>query len=191
MIKVFAKPIALFQANPNTVYVPTNPVNCTNLSAGAISYNWNFGDGSTSTETNPSHLYQNPGEYQIYLIATNVGGCVDTFNLPSKIIAELESTIDIPNAFSPNPNGGNGGTFGSNDTNNDVFHPVIKGLDKYELNIFSRWGELLFVSKDITIGWDGYYKGKLCTQDVYVWKIIATTLDGKKINKTGDVLLLR
>jgi gliding motility-associated-like protein len=191
VIKVFAKPIALFQANPNTVYVPSNPVNCTNLSAGAISYNWNFGDGSTSTETNPSHLYQNPGEYQIYLIATNVGGCVDTFNLPSKIIAELESTIEIPNAFSPNPNGGNGGTFGSNDTNNDVFHPVIKGLDKYELNIFSRWGELLFVSKDIAIGWDGYYKGKLCTQDVYVWKIIATTLDGKKINKTGDVLLLR
>lgn len=191
IIKVFAKPIALFQANPNLVFVPTSPVVCTNLSSGAVSYYWDFGDGNNSTETSPSHSYQDPGEYQIFLIATNNRGCVDTFNLPSKIVAELESSVDIPNAFSPNPNGGNGGAFGSTDVNNDVFHPVLKGVDKYELNIFSRWGELLFVSKDITIGWDGYYKGKLCTQDVYVWKISATTLDGKKIAKTGDLLLLR
>ncbi len=191
IIKVFAKPIALFQANPNLVYIPTNPVTCTNLSSGAVSYYWNFGDGNTSTEINPSHIYQDVGEYQIYLVAKNTNGCLDTFNLPSKIIAELESTIEIPNAFSPNPNGGNGGSFSSSDVNNDVFHPVLKGIDKYELNIFSRWGELLFVSKDITIGWDGYYKGKLCTQDIYIWKINATSLDGKKIAKTGDLLLLR
>jgi gliding motility-associated-like protein len=190
-IKVFAKPIALFQANPNLVYVPSNPVTCTNLSSGAISYFWDFGDGNTSVETSPSYTYQDPGEYQIFLVAKNIHGCLDTFNLPSKIIAELESSVEIPNAFSPNPNGGNGGTFGLTDTNNDVFHPVLKGIDKYELNVFSRWGELLFVSKDINIGWDGYYKGKLCTQDVYIWKITATTLDGKKIAKTGDLLLLR
>jgi gliding motility-associated-like protein len=191
VIKVFAKPVALFQANPNTVFIPSNPVNCVNLSTGAISYYWNFGDFTNSTDLNPSHLYLNAGSYQISLIATNVHGCKDTFELPSKIIALLESDIEIPNAFSPNPNGANGGTFGPNDMNNDVFHPVLKGIEKYELNIFSRWGELLFVSKDVNIGWDGYYKGKLCTSDVYVWKIIANTIDGKKINKAGDVFLLR
>lgn len=191
VIKVFAKPIAVFQANPNLVFVPSGVVNCINLSSGAVNYNWNFGDGNTSNQTNPSHSYQEAGEYQIFLVASNIHGCVDTFNLPSKIIAELESGIEVPNAFSPNPSGGNGGTYNSNDMNNDVFRPVIKGVDKYELNIFSRWGELLFVSEDIKIGWDGYYKGKLCTQDVYVWKIIATTTDGKKLNKTGDLLLLR
>jgi hypothetical protein len=47
------------------------------------------------------------------------------------------------------------------------------------------------VSKDVTIGWDGYYKGKLCLQDVYVWKILATTFEGDEIKKTGDLLLLR
>jgi gliding motility-associated-like protein len=191
VISVFAKPIALFQANPTLVYVPTNPVTFSNLSSGAVNYFWNFGDGNSSTETNPIYTYQDPGEYQVYLVAENTHGCRDTFDLPNKIIAEIESSIDIPNAFSPNPNGGNGGAYDVKDLNNDVFHPVIKGIDKYELNIFSRWGELLFVSKDINIGWDGYYKGKLCTQDVYVWKINATTVDGKKINKTGDVLLLR
>ena len=99
--------------------------------------------------------------------------------------------VKTPLNSHPNPNGGNGGVFGVNDLTNDVFHPVLKGIEKYELNIFSRWGELLFVSKDVNIGWDGYYKGKLCTSDVYVWKIIATTIDAKKINKSGDVLLLR
>jgi gliding motility-associated-like protein len=191
VIKVFAKPIAVFQANPNTVFVPIDPVVCINLSSGATNYSWNFGDNTNSTEINPSHLYMNGGEYQIDLIAINAKGCRDTFRLPSKITAILESDVDVPNAFSPNPTGGNGGTFGVNDVNNDVFHPVMRGIDKYELNIFSRWGELLFVSKDVNIGWDGYYKGKLCTQDVYVWKIIATTIDSKKINKTGDLLLLR
>lgn len=191
VIKVFARPIALFQANPTLAYVPSTPVNFINLSSGAVSYFWDFGDNTFSSATNPTHNYQEAGEYQTYLIAINSAGCVDTFYLPAKIVAELESDIDIPNAFSPNPNSGNGGSFNPNDVNNDVFHPVMKGIDKYELNIFSRWGELLFVSKDINIGWDGYYKGKLCTQDVYVWKITATTLDGKKINKTGDLLLLR
>jgi gliding motility-associated-like protein len=156
-----------------------------------VSYYWNFGDGGTSTATNPTYLYQQPGEYQIYLVATNAHGCKDTFDLPSKIIAQLESSVNVPNAFTPNPNGGNGGAFNSNDMNNDVFHPVLSGIDKYELDIFSRWGELLFVSKDVNVGWDGYYKGRLCTQDVYIWKIIATTLDGKKVNKAGDVLLLK
>lgn len=191
VITVYARPIALFQANPNTVFVPTSPVNCINLSSGAVGYLWDFGDGQTSNENDPSHIYQNAGEYQIYLVATNLHGCKDTFNLPSKIIAVLESEVEVPNAFTPNPNGGNGGTFSSTDLNNDVFHPVLRGIDKYEMSIYSRWGELLFVSKDITIGWDGYYKGKLCTQDVYVWRIEATTIDGKKISKTGDVLLLR
>ena len=171
--------------------MPNTPVKCFNQSTGAISYLWNFGDNTSATDKDPSHLYQNVGEYQIYLVAINAKGCMDTFNLPTKIQALIESDVDVPNAFSPNQAGGNGGTYGVNDLNNDVFHPVLKGYDKYELNIFSRWGELLFVSKDLNIGWDGYYKGKLCTQDVYVWKIIATSIDGKKINKTGDLLLLK
>ena len=50
---------------------------------------------------------------------------------------------------------------------------------------------LLFVSDDINIGWDGYYKGTLCDEDIYIWNIKATTLDGRKLNKTGDVFLFK
>lgn len=193
LIKVFPKPVALFVADPLIVFVPTTPTNMFNKSTGAVSYFWNFGDNSgTSTETNPSYTYQTPGEYQITLVATNAQGCKDTFNLASKILALNESDIQIPNAFTPNPNGSSGsGVFDPLDKSNDIFHPVVRGAQKYEMSIYSRWGELLFNTKDVNVGWDGYYKGKLCTQDVYVFKVTATMLDGKTFNKVGDVLLLK
>lgn len=192
VITVFSKPNAYFTVNPSNVFIPNNPVNFTNQSsADANSFFWQFGDNQTSTLSDPVYYYQTVGMYQPILIVSNNHGCKDTFMLQTLINANLDSEIDVPNAFSPNPNGGNGGIFSNSDNNNDVFHPVIRGVDKYELNIFSRWGELLFVSKDLNVGWDGYYKGKLCTQDVYIWKIKATTVDNKKIDKTGDLLLLR
>ncbi|MGZ3884545.1 MAG: PKD domain-containing protein, partial [Bacteroidia bacterium] len=191
LIKVFAKPVALFQMNPTTVFIPEEPTACLNLSTGNATNYWTFGDGGTSTETNPSHTYTSAGEFQVVLIVTNTKGCKDTFSLPDKIIALEESSIQIPNAFTPNPTGSNGGAYEAGDLSNDVFHPVIKGLEKYEMTIYSRWGELLFETKDLKIGWDGYYKGKMCTQDVYVYKINATTLDGKVFKRTGDVLLLK
>lgn len=193
LIKVFPKPVALFVADPLLVFVPTTPTNMFNKSSGAVSYVWDFGDGSaSSSDVNPTHTYQSPGEYQITLIATNLQGCKDTFNLGSKILALSESDIQIPNAFTPNPNSGSGsGIYDPLDKSNDIFHPVVRGASKYELSIYSRWGELLFNTKDVNVGWDGYYKGKLCTQDVYVYKITASMLDGKTFNKVGDVLLLK
>lgn len=192
-IKVFPKPNALFTASPTTVFIPNEPVNCSNVSnSNAVNF-WQFGDGATSNAVNPSHEYVAEGEYQITLIITSDKGCKDTFSLAGKIIVLEESSVQVPNAFTPNLLGSNGGAYNKDDLNNDVFHPVIKGVDKsrYEFSIYSRWGELLFDTKETNIGWDGYYKGKLCTQDVYVWKIKAITLDGKIINKTGDVLLLK
>ncbi len=97
----------------------------------------------------------------------------------------------VPNAFTPNQNGSPGSLYDPNDLSNDIFHPNVQGAETYQLSIFSRWGELLFETKNPQEGWDGYYKGKICTQDVYVWKVKATFLDGKVLTKTGDVLLLR
>ncbi len=190
-IKVFPKPIAVFQANPLTVFVPNQPTQCTNLSSGAVQYNWKFGDGGTSTTYSPEHIYTVAGEYQITLICTSIHGCKDTFALPEKIIAVEETFVQVPNAFTPNVNGSGGSIYGKTDLSNDIFHPQIRGTNKYLMSIFSRWGELLFETKNPDEGWDGYYKGKLCTQDVYVWKITATFIDGKSYNKAGDVLLMR
>lgn len=194
-ITVYPQPVANFQVSPTTVNIPDDPIHCTNLSTGNIASNyWTFGDGTgTSTQTNPDYDYTAEGEYVVTLIVTSDKGCKDTFELPTKIIVREEASIEIPNAFTPNLLGSPGSTYNSGDLNNDIFHPVVKGVDKsnYELSIYSRWGELLFLTKETTEGWDGYYKGKLCTQDVYVWKLKAVTLDGKIINRNGDVLLLK
>jgi gliding motility-associated-like protein len=90
----------------------------------------------------------------------------------------------IPNAFTPNRDG-----------LNDTFMPVPGcELTFYQLNIFDRWGELLFVSHDVTEGWDGVYKGNLCPADAYVYKIVYRTEEasdtGLDIVKTGVVTIL-
>jgi len=57
--------------------------------------------------------------------------------------------------------------------------------------VFNRWGELLFETHDVRIGWDGYFKGQLCPQDVYVWKVKYRSLTGQGFEKMGDVTLYR
>jgi large repetitive protein len=187
-ITVYPQPIAAFSTNTTTVDLPYDEVVCTNQSAGALSYIWNFGDGVTSTQTNPpSHLYPTIGTWTISLVAFNQFGCTDTaFN---NIIAT--SDIVFPNAFTPNTSGSNGGTFSYEDLDNDVFYPFTSGVNDYHLMIFNRWGELIFESFELQIGWDGYYRDVICPQDVYVWKAEVSFIDGRKFNETGNVTLLR
>jgi gliding motility-associated-like protein len=69
--------------------------------------------------------------------------------------------------------------------------PITEGVVEFNMLIFNRWGELLFESKRIEDGWDGYYRGKLCKQDVYVYKIYVKYLDGETTTRIGDVTLMR
>jgi len=186
-IYVFEKPIANFVTNKEIYYIPNDPVICTNLSTGAISYYWNFGDGTTSTNANPIHRYNQFGTFTITMIATNTYQCTDT------VFREVKVSGDIvfPNAFTPDPSGPNGGYYSNNDYSNHVFFPVAKGVSEFKMQIFNRWGELVFETNDINIGWDGYYKGRLCEQGVYVYQAKATFIDGRIVEKKGDVLLIR
>lgn len=192
-IRVFKSPRASFFANKDEVFIPNDPVVFSNTSFDADSYLWDFGDGSTTTEESPSYFYQTEGEFEVFLVAVSNFGCSDTFYLPNKVFAQLEGKIKVPNAFTPNPNGPNSGRINpaSRADLNDVFYAKMNGVSQYEMNIFNKWGELLFVTNDINIGWNGYYRGELCQQDVYVWKINAEFADGRKIVKVGDLMLLR
>jgi len=80
-------------------------MNATNMSVGATSYVWDFGDGKKSAAINPLHLYAEPGSYNIQLIALNPCGN-DTLH-KNLIITSLE-TSEAGFAFSlyPNPNEG-------------------------------------------------------------------------------------
>ncbi len=185
-VNVYPKPKALFTYNPNPVYT-LEPANFSNQSSGAISYSWNFGDGNHSNAVNPKHVYRSAETFNVSLTATSDLGCKDTYEL------ELLATgkLLVPNVFTPNPNGPNGGRYDKQSFDNSIFFPFADGVEVFSMQIFNRWGELIFETKDIKIGWDGYYRNQLCKQDVYVWKIAALFNDDRLINQVGDITLLR
>lgn len=180
-------PIAAFSVNATSFELPFEAVMCTNQSVGAVTYNWDFGDGTTSTLVDPQHLYTSIGTYQIQLIAITQFGCPDTtYNT-------IITTADVvfPNAFTPNADAGSGGAYSLYSISNDVFFPYTAGVVDFNFEIFNRWGEQVFESLDINKGWDGYYKGNICEQGVYAWKAYIRLNNGKEFFKSGDVTLLR
>ena len=195
IIEVFAKPSAQFETKPKLVYLPGGILYTKNNSFNASRYAWNFGDGGTSDEFEPQYSYQAVGAYTISLIAFSVNNCSDTTTVNNAVTTQNGGQILVPNAFSPNVSGastgGTPGSGGSSDGKNDIFLPIMRGVTQFEMLVFNRWGELLFESSDAQSGWDGYYNGKLCAQDVYVYKITALYENGERIVRTGDINLIR
>ena len=76
-ITVTPKPTASFSANIHSACPGTTPISFTNSSSGATSYLWDFGDGNTSNQVNPTHTYVQSGRMTVTLIATNSLGCQD------------------------------------------------------------------------------------------------------------------
>jgi len=102
-----------------------------------------------------------------------------------------QHTIQFPNAFTPNSNGPTNGYYTPGIPNNDVFHPVYKGVVEYHLSIFNRRGELIFESNEINTGWDGYINDRLAAQGVYVWKARGRYSNGDNFEKFGNVMLIK
>ncbi len=162
-ISVFDRPTANFSLDKYLIEQPNNTILTFNKSTNANSYLWNFGDGSgVSKEKNPIHSYQNiSGSLDVMLIAKNSHNCSDTMLQRVRILEEL--IFYVPNTFTPD-----GNEF------NNVFNPVFySGYDPYHYTmlIFDRWGEVIFETHIVKIGWDGTYHDKICPDGTYVWKI--------------------
>ena len=203
-IEVFDVPTALFEMRPNPLYVPDTELQTFNQSSRASQYHWDFDDGYTSEEFQPRHLYQLEGKYMITLIAGYDNGNKDVDGdgiLDGNVICydtvrnELEARdggfIKLPNAFTPSINGSTGGVSGSG-TFNDVFLPIARGVEEFSMQIFDRWGNLIFETQDRNVGWDGYDRNKrLMPAGVYVYKLILRLSNGQRTTKVGDVTLIR
>lgn len=111
-----------------------------------------------------------------YLTVANEEGCL-AFD---SIKISYEGSIYVPNSFSPDGDG-----------LNDVFSAYGEGIVNFEMNIFNRWGELVFNAKNILNGWNGNYKGALAKNDVYVWKIKYKDILGESRTLYGTVTLLK
>ena len=191
-IIVFDQPEASFLIVNRQVYIPEEEAIFVNTSTSANTYQWNFGDGGTSTESDPKYVYTEEGIYDILLEVWSVNNCYDSTLVKAGVEVLESGTTQFPNAFTPNLDGPSGGYYNPNDFTNDVFFPIgAEGIDEYHLEIFNKWGILVFESKDVNIGWDGYYNGNLLNEGVYVWKVSGTLNNGKPFKEVGTVLLLR
>src|SRR5690606_26046673 len=128
-------------------------------------YLWAFGDGTTSPETNPLHLYKKTGSYQVCLQAKNRYGCVD--KKCRTVEAEIYPAIGVPTGFSPNGDG-----------SNDILFVKGAAVETLNFKVYNRWGELVFETDDIKKGWDGTFKGKPQEMDAYAWTLSGTFVDG-------------
>jgi gliding motility-associated-like protein len=189
LVYVLTTPQADFGANPLTTTTQNPTITFSNTSDFANIYSWKFGDGDTSSLFAPVHTYEDSGTYNVWLIAENNNGCIDSTQLKVRIDPYFD--IVIPNAFSPNPDFSSGGAYDPLALNNDVFFPHTTGVASYHLMIFNRWGELIFESFDHAKGWDGYYKGEMAQQEVYVWELEISWINGQKLKKVGDLTLFR
>jgi gliding motility-associated-like protein len=119
-----------------------------------------------------------PGSYTIVAQFSN-GLCISENQLDVVVEGCPETTLYIPNTFTPN-----------NDNDNEVFGAYGLNIKDFNMLIFNRWGEQIFTSNTIDNRWNGYYNGKLCQEDVYVYKISYRGGDDKLNVIYGRVLLL-
>ncbi|MBS3770813.1 MAG: PKD domain-containing protein [Bacteroidales bacterium] len=190
-VRVYKRPEIDFDVDPKVVMLPDQKMNCYNFTEYAETYKWQFGDGSTSTEEKPVYQYEELGEYTVTLTAWSDHGCASTDSLPNVVEVRGKGQIEFPNAFTPSESGPSDGYYDPEATNNEIFHPVYEGVEEYTLEIFNKWGERIFISRDVDKGWDGYYNGEIMQQDVYIWKAEGQFYNGQSFEKMGDVTLIR
>jgi gliding motility-associated-like protein len=143
---------------------------------GFASYLWQ--DGSAGRY----YTAINTGTYRVTVADSH--GCSGSDSVQLK---NCDSTLFVPDAFSPN-----------NDGVNDVFKVVSSGdnLPGFSMQIFDRWGALVFESTDINKGWNGQIQNRLAPSDTYVWIITyqqfsLTSANGSTKRKHGTVVLIR
>ena len=106
------------------------------------------------------------------------------------MIVEGRGSITFPNAITVYPDHPADENYNPNDPDPRIFRPVAEGIEKYRLEIYNRWGELIFVSEDVNRGWNGFINDSPAKQDVYVWRVTATFTNGKPFVRAGDLTLL-
>ena len=192
IIRVHPTPKAMFEAYPREARNLKQLIKFLNNSINGDTYLWDFGDGETSEDENPSHTYSEPGIFTVKLIVWSEHDCPDTL-VREKLISVLEGggSTEFPNAFRWNESGPSGGNWGENAIDNTIFHPHMENAIDLHMIIYTRWGEKIWETNEIYTGWDGYLKsGELVPPGVYIYKAWVTYSDGHQELLTGDVTFL-
>lgn len=152
--------------------------------ATIVSAIWDISNGSTFNTDQFSTTFLAAGTYDVFVLAEADDGCIYSEELLLEIsscIPEDICGLDFPNAFSPNEDGFN-----------DEFRAYFECLPlDFDLQIFSRWGELVFETDDPSGFWNGRFKNEPLGVGVYVWVAEYSNSVGETVQIYGDVMLLR
>jgi gliding motility-associated-like protein len=175
-ITVNPSPLAAFSCTTLPLAVGQT-ITFTDSSTGATIWNWNFGDGNSSTLQNPSHSYSQWGQYTVTLIVSNSFGCYDTTTCDIR----MEEEIFVPNVFTPNSDG-----------NNDLFVVQNTGMAEYSIIIYDRWGIKMFETTAPNQHWDGKgQNGTDAPDGTYYYVVKARTYTDKEYIFKGFLTLFR
>lgn len=148
-----------------------------NTTPNSVSWYWDLGNGTTSTDEDPTTFYSDIGEYTIMLVAVDNIGCIDT----TYRTIMVGSVLYIPNTFTPDGN-----------RHNNEFFASSFNIQILSFEIYNRWGELIYFSEnDNRFLWDGTYKGKPCPDGTYTYRIKYKKPNSDELITTGHVNLLR
>lgn len=175
-------PVSNFDPDPVETVLEEPEINFLNnsTSSGTLTYFWDFGDNiNTSTEESPTNIYSAVGKYFVKLLVTTVdGGCES--EMEKEVTIHPDFAVYAPTAFTPNGDGVN-----------DVFELKGVGVNSFQLQIYSRWGELIFETRDITDHWDGTYNGEPVPTGNYVYNISYTSMISREYSRHGSVVVVR
>ena len=122
-----------------------------------------------------------PGDYPVSLFVANAEGCTDSIQGTVSIVNDV--VLYAPNTFTPDA-----------DEHNQTWEFYLSGVDPYDfkVQIFNRWGELIWESRDLSASWDGTYNGKIVATGMYTWSMdCVNLLDNEHINYFGHINVLR
>ena len=161
-------------------YSINDPIQFTNNATGDyVSMIWDFGDGTFSSELNPLHTFNIPKDYVVTQTVNYPFGCVYVQKIT--LIIGKGYVLVIPTAFTPN-----------NDTVNDTFRPVTKGLKNIRLDIYDTWGSMIYSeSGDVLGGWDGKIKNSNAENGNYYCKVNGETFYGTIVNENHPFVLIK
>jgi gliding motility-associated-like protein len=150
-----------------------------------LKYDWGGGKSfkvGSDTVKSPSVIFgKDTGTYWIKLVVTTDKGCKDS--LTQRVLIGPDIIIFVPDAFTPDNSGPN---------ENNTFRPYIVDNKTFKMMVFNRWGENIFTTTEVGVGWDGTYQGKPVQDGIYTWVInFKSSLNNEIFEYTGYVNLLR
>jgi gliding motility-associated-like protein len=181
-ITVYPTPIASFYTEPEEIDENEPNVAILSNATGALATSYHINDGANYYSDKASHVFAVPAKQTpvIFQVVKNEYGCSDTI---SKVLKFKPSfVVYIPNAFTPNGDG----------VNDDFFAKGV-GINKFTIQIYDRWGHLVFTGNSLEETWDGTMKNTSdpIKQDVYVWKAQVVDIFNKYYDLTGHVSLIK